>query len=463
MKKRRKFISNRRSGWMGFAFILMCLTACDDNDPWMPGDIPANGQTASYSNKLSAPIGGNELTLYYNGNPVIGKEAKFTRDQAGQGALTLCAIVPGQAEYTIGHIALIPAETGYTFAGSVSEQGGTGFTYKGKIEEKKLSVELSGVTVPANPLTGQWYTLPNPGEITDSSRTIGQELRWVTFCQTVYSQVGEFTEADGEALFDPEAIPSIVPLAFNLAINPILSSVVGTVLHDVTFQDDGNITASYAGLPDTLNIQHMMSGKGINRPASDWQQSPLNLATYYPADDSTIYVMPNVDMIIRQIEMNRSVRTKAAVPSEVIGGILGIYMQLSKWGTTGIKLNLRKNNLKNYTWMGDGRYVKYEGDYTVYIDKSEIEALFAVVDILKALVPAEMVDTPLDELLLANGIDIMQILRDRLGNEMAEMIHPVIHKFTVDKLLTQIKADLDEDPLQLGLWLSGVQVPVTQN
>lgn len=463
MKKRRKSILNRRYGWTAIALVIMCLTACDDDDPWMPGDIPGNGQTVSYSNKLSAPIGGNELTLLYNGSPVIGKEVKFGRDETGGGILTLCAILPGQAQYTINRIPLNPAETGYTFEGSMKEKDGIDFKYKGKIEEKKLSVELSEITVPANPLTGQWFLLPNNGEGLDSSRTIGQELRWYTYCQTLHTQAGEFTEEDGNALFDPDDIPSIVPLAVNLAVNPILSCVVSTVLHDVTFQTDGNITAAYAGLPDTLNFRHMMSGKGIIRPASDWRVSPVNLATYYPADDSTIYVMPNVDMIIRQIEMNKTVRTKAAVPSEVIGGILGIYMQLNQWGTTGIKLHVRKNNLKNYTWMGDGRYIKYEGDYKIYIDKSEIEALFAIVDILKALIPAETIDLPLDELLLSNGIDIIQTLRDMLGDEMAEMIRPVIHKFTIDKLLTQIKADLDEDPFQLGIWLSGVQIPVTQN
>lgn len=463
MKKERKFNPNRRLVWMVTALFFVCLTACDNDTPWTMGDIPENGQTSAYSNKLSAPIGGNELILQYNDNPVIGKEVKFGRDQAGQGILTLYGILPGYPEYTLKQIPLTPAETGYTFEGRTAENSGMPFRYQGKIEEKKLTLSLSEVTIPANLLTGKWYTLPNNGENTDSSRTIGQELRWITACNTVYTRVGEFTAEDGEALFDPTAIPSIVPLAFNLAVNPVLSCVVGTVLQDITFGNDGNITATYASFPDTVSFGQMMSGKGIVRNAGDWQASPVNLATYYPEGDTTIYVMPNIDMIIRQIEANKAIRTKAGTSPELIGGILGIYMQLSKWGTSGIKLHIRPNNPEKYTWMGDGRYLKYDGNYIVYIDKSEIEALFAILDIAKALIPAETIDLPLDELLLANGINVEQMIRETLGEDLVGIILPVIHKFTVDKLLAQIKADLNEDPLQLGIWLSDTQIPATQN
>ena len=463
MKSSKKSTPNRKHGWTALALIFMCLSACDNDDQWMMGDIPENGQMASYSNKLSAPVGGNELILHYSGSPVIGKEVKFGRDQVGKGILTLCGILPGKPEYTINRLTLVPAENGYTFEGSVAENTGLPFKYQGKVEKKKLTVRISEATVPANALTGQWYILPNNGDTCDSTRQIGQELSWHTICNTIYTQVGEFTAADGEALFDPTAIPSIVPLAFNLAVNPVLSCLVGTSLRDITFQEDGNITATYAGLPDTLDFSQMMSGKGIIRNAADWQASPVNLATYYPAGDTTLYIMPNVDMIIRQIEANKALRTKAGIPQEAIGGILGIYLQLSQWGTTGIKLHIRPNNPGKYTWTGDGKYVKYEGNYMVYIDKSEIEALFAILDIVKMLIPAETINLPLDELLLANGIDVAQTLREMLGDELAAMIVPIIHKFTVNNLLTQIKADLNEDPLQLGIWLSETQIPAGQN
>lgn len=113
--------------------------------------------------------------------------------------------------------------------------------------------------------------------------------------------------------------------------------------------------------------------------------------------------------------------------------------------------------------MGDGRYLKYDGNYIVYIDKSEIEALFAILDIAKALIPAETIDLPLDDLLLANGINVEQMIRETLGEDLVGIILPVVHKFTVDKLLAQIKADLNEDPLQLGIWLSDTKIPATQN
>lgn len=136
MKKERKFNPNRRLVWMVTALFFVCLTACDNDTPWTMGDIPENGQTSAYSNKLSAPIGGNELILQYNDNPVIGKEVKFGRDQAGQGTLTLYGILPGYPEYTLKQIPLTPAETGYTFEGRTAENSGMPFRYQGKIEEK---------------------------------------------------------------------------------------------------------------------------------------------------------------------------------------------------------------------------------------------------------------------------------------------------------------------------------------
>ena len=99
----------------------------------------------------------------------------------------------------------------------------------------------------------------------------------------------------------------------------------------------------------------------------------------------------------------------------------------------------------------------------MYIDKSEIEAFFAILDIAKALIPAEIIGLPLDQLLLANGVDVEQIIRETLGEQFVSIIVPVLHKFTIDNLLAQIKADLNKNPLQLGLWLSNVQIPVKQN
>ena len=155
MKKARKFNPNRRLVWTVTALFFVCLTACDNDTPWMMGDIPENGQTSGYSNKLSAPAGGNELILQYNGNPVIGKEVKFGRDKAGQGTLTLCGILPGHPEYTLKQISLTPAGTGYTFEGRTAGNSGMPFRYKGKIEAKKLTLSLSEVTIPGNLLTGK--------------------------------------------------------------------------------------------------------------------------------------------------------------------------------------------------------------------------------------------------------------------------------------------------------------------
>lgn len=460
----KRMIFNLNQYYRSFAAVLsvLCLMACNEREQWVMGDIPGSNQTAAYSNKLSAPIGGNELVLHYSDSLFIGKEVRFGRDSEGKGMLTLCGILPGELEYTVKNMALTPVATGYTFKGSATSSLGTSFQYTGKVEEKKLTLNLSEIKIPDNALSGLWYTLPNNGDNSDSIKYInGNWTSWYTCCNTVYAKVGEFTEEDGEALWDPTKIPSIVPLAFEMALKPVLSCVFGTVLRDVTFQKDGNITATYASLPDTVGFMQMMSGQGIVRNEEDWETSSLNLASYFPLDDTTICVLPHVDMIIRQIELNKAVQTKAGNPFGMIGEALDVYALLNRWSTTGIKLIVKKNDPDKYVLTTENEYRKYTGDCIVYIDKSEVEALYAILDIAKVFIPVEIIDLPLDELLLANGIDVEQAIKDALGpmgDFVVQLIMPLLHKFTINNLLTQIKADLDEDPLQIGIWLDRMQV-----
>ena len=451
--------------WMNVWALLITaglIVGCNDDDQWLPGDIPGEGETALYSNKQSAAVGTNELLLHYSDSILIGKDVQFGRDAGGKGVLTLCGILPGEIKTVVNNVVLTPTNDGYTFAGQATGTIGTTFAYSGKVEKKKLTLDISDAHLPANPLMGLWYMLPQRYDEYDSAAYVNDKyFDWYTCCNTVYAKVGEITDEDGEALWDPTAIPSIVPIAFELALRPVLNCIIGSVLHDITFHTDGNITATYAALPDTLGFLQMMGGQGIVRNDSDWESSPINLASYYPVDDTTLCIIPHVDMILRQIRLNQAAGTKATNPLGLLSQVKDIYALLNKWSTTGIRLNIRKNDPNAYTLTAESSYKRYLGDYIIYIDKSEVQALYAIIDIAKLLVPADVIDMPMDELLLSKGINVEQAIIDAmgpLGEAFAPMIVGLLHKFTINNLLTQISADLKEDPLQLGLWLSTVPI-----
>lgn len=383
-------------------FYLFCIVAtigglfvssCNDDD--YPGATP-DEITAHYSNKLSDGTRAN-LSLTYNGHDLIGKSVNLETGDSRTAKITLQCVLPHEAETVITDVALSPdGQGGYTFSGiGTGSQTATTFGYSGSVKKGHLSVDVSGAQIPANPLA-QAGTL---NMVATDDETIDEESPNGTVRKTLHAS-GTGT------LYISSLGMNVGDMVGNLAGN-----FLKTVLGDIKFNADGNIIASYAGIPEGLDImQDLINGKGIqNRPEADWNQSPVNLVSYYMADDNTIYVTPNVDMIIRQIRLNQAT-TRA--DDNLLVALPKAYALLNQWATTGIKLEVKKNS-KEYVRLNSTTYVRYEGDYTITFNKDEIDPILSLIRVLPDIIKDINIEIPgLGEVPLGFITDIIGSVTD---------------------------------------------------
>ena len=278
------------------------LTSCNDDD--YAGAAP-DEITAHYSNKLSDGTRSN-LALTYSGHELIGKSVNFETNDSRTAQLTLQCILPHEMETQLTGISLVPdGQGGYTFEGNATgNQTGTTFSYNGTVQKGKLALDIKSPQIPTNPL------------VEAKCRHIGK--------------AGVVLRISGG-------------LDLGGLIGGKLDEFLKPVLRDVSFHADGNITASYSGMQEAA-----------------WKSSPANLVSFYMTDGNTLYVTPNVDMIIRQIRLNQAV-TRA--DDNLITVLPKVYALLNQWSTTGLKLTYNEN-------------------YAITLNKTELDPIFALLKVL---------------------------------------------------------------------------------
>ena len=360
----------KKKKWQRFIFAVCFIglfTACENDD--YNGPEP-DEVTANYSNKLANGAEAN-LALTYSGNELIGKSVYFKTRDAKTAEITLLDIVPGEREASLTNVALIPVAEGYTFSGDVTSSTSCSFHYTGKVEKGKLTIDLSNVQLPANLITTQrtWHTIPYT----------------LTETTNIDPQTGlEYTdEMHGVHFHSDNKLAS----SYTNLLEVIGGNILGSVLRNVYFNQDGNITALYASMPQVNNFAGYLMPLPI-RPESDYSLSPLNLATYYVKDHS-LYVVPNIDMIIRLIQSNAA-ESRATSISEWEE----IYRLINRWTTTGIRLNI-VDDIKPEV-IFEGFVIKHIGDMILYLDKDEVGILFKLLPLLKDAVQ----DLPMKDILI---------------------------------------------------------------
>lgn len=343
------------------------LVACNDDD--YNGPAP-DEITANYSNKLAVGDRAN-LDLTYSGREFIGKEVNFNTADSKTATITLKSILPGETLTPIENVLLTPdGNNGYTFSGSSTGTSGTTFNYQGGINKEKLTLTLSDIKQAANQLAqhGTFYPVQKKMETVNDP-----EYGRYTFYQYALHIVSDHESVNKNA--------------------SLLEGLVGNLLtwlvSNITFNPDGNITARYAPLPEGIAITNLLFSTP-NRPESDWITSPLNLASYYVKDDSLLYVVPNIDMIIKQIEENKN-KTKAGLDSILTEQtIMAIYQKIQQWTNRGIKFTIRQNNEKPFVSPSSGKLVAYKGDIFLFIDRDEIKEFLPLLPLVKDLIPEDM-------------------------------------------------------------------------
>lgn len=375
--------------------LVILLIACNDDDDY-DGLAPAE-LSGTYSNKLSAPANGDSLILSYNGNTFIGKDVEFKTDDGKTAHIILKYVLPHDKETTIAGISLTAGSDSYSFSGDATASTGTAFHYQGNIQAGRLVLELSDIMTPENRLrtNGTWH--------------IAHE-------NASYYNV------------DNGSIQTMIGMLYNLVGGKLVSNLISSVLDGLTFQADGNIIARYAPLPDSIQIGSLI-GSYIKHPANDWTASPPNLATYYVEDNSSIYVIPQIDMIIRQMMINRQTKTDSE-DSSMENALLAAYQKINTWSTTGIKMTILESE------------DPAKGDLILLLDKSEIQELFALLDIVKVFIPEETLNAP-----------VMDLIGNLIPPQFTSIVAILLKGKTFGAILDQLSQELNAIPIEIGIYL----------
>ena len=280
-----------------YLFAVICsvtlFTSCsDDDDEKMVNPVPQTTFT-----------GENGLQLTYNGAPMPGKKVTFTPDATNAQKATLRlegefdlngilgkaksaaaredvsmptapGVLPGSPVVTLPVDLTINGDK-CSFAGT-SETDYCTFSYKGEVSAGAMELALSEVKLKNAKLAGMTWKL-KPYDKEDPNETDPIYLVWET----------------EKKVFDFLPIESVLKLALRMKLiaagadhKVSATEMLGTVLQDVTFMEDGNIVATY---------------KDAANGGTEWTKSPVNLAQYVVENDNQIKVFLNPAAIIAAV------------------------------------------------------------------------------------------------------------------------------------------------------------------
>ena len=280
-----------------YLFAVICsvtlFTSCsDDDDEKMVNPVPQTTFT-----------GENGLQLTYNGAPMPGKKVTFTPDATNAQKATLRlegefdlngilgkaksaaaredvsmptapGVLPGSPVVTLPVDLTINGDK-CSFAGT-SETDYCTFSYKGEVSAGAMELALSEVKLKNAKLAGMTWKL-KPYDKEDPNEIDPIYLVW---------------EAE-KKVFDFLPIESALKFALRMELiaagadhKVSATEMLGTVLQDVTFMEDGNIVATY---------------KDAANGGTEWTKSPVNLAQYVVENDNQIKVFLNPAAIIAAV------------------------------------------------------------------------------------------------------------------------------------------------------------------
>ena len=280
-----------------YLFAVICsvtlFTSCsDDDDEKMVNPVPQTTFT-----------GENGLQLTYNGAPMPGKKVTFTPDATNAQKATLRlegefdlngilgkaksaaaredvsmptapGVLPGSPVVTLPVDLTINGDK-CSFAGT-SETDYCTFSYKGEVSAGAMELALSEVKLKNAKLAGMTWKL-KPYDKEDPNETDPIYLVW----------------EEEKKVFDFLPIEYVFKLALRMELiaavadNKVSATeMLGTVLQDVTFMEDGNIVATY---------------KDAANGGTEWTKSPVNLAQYVVENDNQIKVFLNPAAIIAAV------------------------------------------------------------------------------------------------------------------------------------------------------------------
>lgn len=314
-----------------FLFLVMFLgvalfSACNDDDDDRPKDF--NG---AYSESNADYV----LDLRYSNSVLAGKTVEFNTDDNVNATLKLQGVIPGEKETVISGIKLVSDKSVYTFSAEDKNDTRT-VLLDGTIQKGKLNLAV-GVKFAENDLMGVW--------------DLGKTPLFVIW-EPAHLDLGEMEMGGKTITFNTGFIKTIAPTVGNM---------LKGYLQSVTFQEDGNIIATYNAAAATEENPS---------PTADWRTSPKNLVHYY-VKDGVCYVSPNVEMIMRQVEIDNAGRSTGSNPlttiiDQLLGAGIPVHFEFTK-GTEATSDAVK-----------------------VYLDEVYIKQLSPLIPLVKGLVADDM-------------------------------------------------------------------------
>lgn len=285
-----------------YLFTVLCtlsfFTACGDDDDPIPTPTPDPDPTPEQVLDVNATYSEDKLALKYGDSDLLGKEVTFATEDGKtatitmKGTLDLAAlmgmfskadqemfmapgVIPGEVKTTLSDVKLTLSGEKYTFEGEYTGASGVKASYSGEVQKDKLTMAVKA-TMPTNDLVGTWALAPIiPGdEAGSANKSQPINFVWQSDAMVDLSALGM-----GEL-----PVSAVAGLAGSLFLSPELAKV----LQSITYQEDGNIVASYK-----------------KAGATDWATSPINLAQYYIADGK-MYVQLNISQIIALVQSTKA-------------------------------------------------------------------------------------------------------------------------------------------------------------
>lgn len=426
------------------------LAACSDDTDMTPDGGLA---TAIYSNKLSAGDDAN-LSLVYSGRLLIGKEVRLTPEADGTATLRLYGILPGDSCTTLTGVSLTQREEGLSFSGTATAQNvATAFRYEGTTfnDNGSMSLELSDVAVPGNVL-GQHgrFALPLYN---------GKEGEDVVVSYNGTTDYAQLLKAPFYAhmVTKGAAEDNLIAFAWSMMIETVANNAITSVLHDITFATDGNITARYKSLNDTIGFQQLMNTEGLAHPdESEFKESPTNLAMYYFTDAATMYVVPNVDQIMQQVEADQASQKKKGAQTRALNNdptirLAQVAHVLTTISTQGLRLTVKENPYKQPGYYNGNEYLSHnEGDYIVYADLKDLQSLMQLFDVMRTLLPEETLKKDIFAILDEQGITLPAEVEDYMP-----IIQSLLPDTTVGGIIDALENNLNDfETLEIGFYLN---------
>lgn len=350
-----------------YLFALICsmnlFIACSDDDTdngWR--DIPGD-----------EIIAGNNATFEINGQALTAGSIQLTAKNESEAELIMKNVLPGYAKVTVDVELAKQSDGSFNFTGKKGLA-----TPPAMFEVKDVASQpaIFDVTVQGNiNADGKVFVKVTSALSTEAKG--GLSGSWNTLAKFEYNEYPTLVKSPLMIKCSP-----IDPKKPNIQLVGDMGTIFGSVvlfnyLNQVTFHEDGNITAKYWS-GEMPSLEEILNGLDENYNIilrhEDWLSSPKSNLAFWYVKGEYIYVVPNLTAILGQVAGDNGGQTPD------LGGLGEIVGKLGEYGIDIIAfLPLAQNMMSTGIPL---KYTKTDKELKIYVDKAMVDPF------MKLLLPA---------------------------------------------------------------------------